>query len=143
MNVFGVIIHLAAICNKEGRLYVVLDTIGFVPKPQHRKSLFLFLFLFLPSVTLSLSLSLYFLGCPIPVAYDPDKVLLPTSITPDSIVTNLTYITEDDHLSSNSPFPLFGGNISWSQRQESFILKPQMKVCPIHSSHYLLPSFDY
>lgn len=44
MNVFGVIIHLAAICNKEGRLYVVLDTIGFVPKPQHRKSLFLFLF---------------------------------------------------------------------------------------------------
>lgn len=60
MNVFGVIIHLAAICNKEGRLYVVLDTIGFVPKPQHRKSLFLFLFLFFTFCnTLCLSLSLF------------------------------------------------------------------------------------
>ncbi|KAL1190197.1 putative hexosyltransferase MUCI70 [Cardamine amara subsp. amara] len=90
----------SAICNKEGRLYVMLDTIGFVPKPLHR--------------------------CPIPVAYDPDKVLLPSGKTADTIVRNLTYITEDE--SSMSLFPLFGGNISWSEREESFKLKPEMKV---------------
>ncbi|CAN8276771.1 unnamed protein product [Cochlearia groenlandica] len=90
----------SAICNKEGRLYVMLDTIGFVPKQQHR--------------------------CPIPVAYDPDKVLLPSARSEDTIVKNLTYITEDE--SSMSQFPLFGGNISWSEREESFKLKPEMKV---------------
>ncbi|ESQ53094.1 hypothetical protein EUTSA_v10024983mg [Eutrema salsugineum] len=90
----------SAICNKEGRLYLMLDTIGFVAKPQHR--------------------------CPIPVAYDPDQVLLPSGKTADTIVRNLTYITEDE--SSKSQFPLFGGNISWSEREESFKLKPEMKV---------------
>ncbi|XP_010555210.1 PREDICTED: uncharacterized protein LOC104824754 isoform X2 [Tarenaya hassleriana] len=90
----------SAICNKEGRLYVMLDSIGLVPKPQHR--------------------------CPIPVAYGPDKVLIPRGKTADTVVRNLTYITEDE--SSESQFPLFGGNITWSDREESFKLKPEMKV---------------
>lgn len=115
---------LAAICNKEGRLYVILDTIGFVPKPQHRKSFNH------PSAysspTLTNSSFFTFLGCPIPVAYDPDKVLLPTGKTQDTILRNLTYITEDE--SSMTQFPLFGGNITWSEREESFKLRPEMKV---------------
>ncbi|KAH0940376.1 hypothetical protein HID58_000013, partial [Brassica napus] len=47
---------------------------------------------------------------PFPLPTTLIKVLLPTSITPHSILTtNLTYITEegDDHHSSTSPFPLF------------------------------------
>lgn len=28
---------LAAICNRDGRVFIMLDTMGFVPKPPHRK----------------------------------------------------------------------------------------------------------
>ena len=69
------------------------------------------------------------LGCSIPVADDPNAVVIPKERTPDTIVKNLTYITEDDETDTMSQsMPLFGGNISWSQREESFKLKPVMKV---------------
>lgn len=75
---------------------------GFVPKPPHR--------------------------CSIPVAEDPNAIVIPKQRTPDVIVKNLTYITEDEGTDITSQTPLFGGNISWSQREESFKLKPVMKV---------------
>ncbi|KAI4317475.1 hypothetical protein L6164_025342 [Bauhinia variegata] len=90
---------LSAICNKESKVYTMLDTMGLVSKP-HR--------------------------CPIPVADDPDKVVIPDGQTSDEIVKNLLYVTEDE-VPSQSP-PLFGGHQSWSQREESFKLNATMKV---------------
>ncbi|KAL9262828.1 putative hexosyltransferase MUCI70 [Drosera capensis] len=90
----------AAICNKESKVFVVLDSMGFVPKPPHR--------------------------CTIPVADDAAALYIPKERTPDLIVQNLTYITEDAEMTSGSP--LFGDNVSWSMRDESFKLKPNMKV---------------
>lgn len=60
---------------------------------------------------------------------DPNAIVIPEEKTPDLIVQNLTYILEDEEMDrlSNSP-PLFGGNISWAQRDDSFKLKPIMKV---------------
>ncbi|WRX16691.1 Alkaline ceramidase TOD1/Probable hexosyltransferase MUCI70 - like 2 [Theobroma cacao] len=93
----------AAICNKEGKVFIALDVFGFVPKAQHR--------------------------CSIPVADDPDKIVIPEGRTPDVIVKDLTYIEEEDLVNNGSQsFPLFGGNQSWLQREESFKLKPSMKV---------------
>ncbi len=66
------------------------------------------------------------LGCPIPVADDPDRVVIPEGRTPDETLKNLTYITEDEFADTGSP--LFGGHLNWSQREESFKLKPEMKV---------------
>ncbi|KAJ0074708.1 hypothetical protein Patl1_37651 [Pistacia atlantica] len=76
---------------------------GFVPKPQHR--------------------------CPIPVADDPNRIVIPKERTPDEIIKNLTYIMEEVFVNNGShSFPLFGGNQSWSQREESFKLNSTMKV---------------
>ncbi|KAI4345313.1 hypothetical protein L6164_012448 [Bauhinia variegata] len=92
---------LSAICNNE-RVYTMLDTMGLVSKPQR---------------------------CPIPVADDPDKIVIPDGRTSDKIVKNLVYVTEDEvpHDASLSS-PLFGGHQSWSQREESFKLNSTMKV---------------
>ncbi|XP_057495864.1 probable hexosyltransferase MUCI70 isoform X2 [Actinidia eriantha] len=81
----------------------MLDTMGLVPKQQHR--------------------------CPIPVADDPDKVVIPKRWTPSKVVQHLSYFMEDEvgDNGSQSP-PLFGGHQSWSQRDESFKLKSTMKV---------------
>ncbi|KAM7278362.1 hypothetical protein ACFE04_005496 [Oxalis oulophora] len=92
----------SAICNKEGKVFVTLDGMGLVPK-EHR--------------------------CPIPVAKSPEEVVIPKGQTPDEVLENLTYITEAEYVNSGSKLvPLFGGNQSWSQREESFKLKPNMKV---------------
>ncbi|KAJ0010140.1 hypothetical protein Pint_33548 [Pistacia integerrima] len=102
-----------AICNKQGKVFIILDTMGFVPKPQHRK-------------TMATSL---LCGCPIPVADDPNRIVIPKERTPDEIVKNLTYIMEEVFVNNGShSFPLFGGNQSWSQREESFKLNSTMKV---------------
>lgn len=93
----------SAICNKQGKVFIMLDTMGLVPKPQHR--------------------------CPIPLADYPNTIFIPKERTPDTIVKNLTYFLEDEfvHNASQSS-PLFGGHQSWSQREESFKLNSNMKV---------------
>ncbi|KAK4266674.1 hypothetical protein QN277_027560 [Acacia crassicarpa] len=92
----------SAICNKESKVYTILDTMGFVSKP-HR--------------------------CLIPVANDPNKIVIPTGKSSDDIVKILSYIVEDE-VPHNEPqsSPLFGGHQSWSQREESFKLNSSMKV---------------
>ncbi|XP_048336155.2 probable hexosyltransferase MUCI70 isoform X1 [Ziziphus jujuba] len=95
----------SAMCNKESKLFSLMDNMGFTPKsqPQHR--------------------------CQIPLAKDPDKIVIPKGRTPDTIVKNLSYVIEDEPLNNNfQSTPLFGGHQSWSQREESFKLKPTMKV---------------
>ncbi|KAL4330234.1 hypothetical protein AHAS_Ahas13G0379700 [Arachis hypogaea] len=93
---------LSVMCNKESKVYYMLDTMGLVSKP-HR--------------------------CPIPVANNPDKIIIPNGRTSDKIVKKLSYVMEDEisHNGSQSS-PLFGGHISWKQREESFKLKSNMKV---------------
>ncbi|XP_044508898.1 probable hexosyltransferase MUCI70 isoform X5 [Mangifera indica] len=92
-----------SICNKQGKVFIILDTMGFVPKPQHR--------------------------CPVPVADEPNRIVIPKERTPNNIVKNLTYIMEEVFVNNGSQsFPLFGGNQSWSQREESFKLNSTMKV---------------
>ncbi|CAI0407953.1 unnamed protein product [Linum tenue] len=92
----------SAICNKESKVYGLLNTWGFVQQ-QHR--------------------------CPIPVVDDPNKIVIPEGKTSDSIITRLSYITDDDEpLNNGSSSPLFGGHISWAEREESFKIKPSMKV---------------
>ena len=72
---------------------------------------------------------LYCLGCPIPVADDPKKVVIPKGRTPDKVIKNLSFVMEDEISSNGSQStPLFGGHKSWKQREESFRLKPTMKV---------------
>ncbi|CAN1134622.1 Probable hexosyltransferase MUCI70 [Linum perenne] len=90
----------SAICNKQSKVYNLLNTWGFVQQ-QHR--------------------------CSIPVASDPDKIVIPRGKTSDSIITSLSYIMDDDPVNNGSS-PLFGGHISWEQREERFKLKPSMKV---------------
>ncbi|XVE48821.1 hypothetical protein DITRI_Ditri01bG0033100 [Diplodiscus trichospermus] len=93
----------SAICNKEGKVFIAMDLLGLAPKAEHR--------------------------CPIPVAYDPEKIFIPEGRTPDVLVKDLTYIEDEDLVNNGShSFPLFGGNQSWLQREESFKLKPSMKV---------------
>lgn len=67
-----------------------------------------------------------FPGCPIPLADDPDAVVIPER-TPDTIPKSLSYISVDEKASEQSP-PLFGGHQSWLQREESFKLNKTMKV---------------
>ncbi|OVA15958.1 Protein of unknown function DUF616 [Macleaya cordata] len=94
---------LSAICDKDSKVFFILGTMGFVPKPQHR--------------------------CSIPVADDPDSVIIPKERTPDKIVEKLSYILEDDPSNSGSQSaPLFGGHESWTQREQSFKLNTTMKV---------------
>ena len=69
------------------------------------------------------------LGCPIPVADDPEKVVIPKRWTPSKVVQHLSYFMEDEVGDNGSQSPLlFGGHQSWSQRDESFKLKSTMKV---------------
>ncbi|XP_044508894.1 probable hexosyltransferase MUCI70 isoform X1 [Mangifera indica] len=97
------VVFFSAICNKQGKVFIILDTMGFVPKPQHR--------------------------CPVPVADEPNRIVIPKERTPNNIVKNLTYIMEEVFVNNGSQsFPLFGGNQSWSQREESFKLNSTMKV---------------
>ncbi|GFZ00499.1 similar to Sept9 [Actinidia rufa] len=92
--------HSHSICNRDSKVFIMLDTMGLVPKQQHR--------------------------CP--VADDPDKVVIPKRWTPSKVVQHLSYFMEDEvgNNGSQSP-PLFGGHQSWSQRDESFKLKSTMK----------------
>uniref|UniRef100_A0A7N0U588 TOD1/MUCI70 glycosyltransferase-like domain-containing protein n=1 Tax=Kalanchoe fedtschenkoi TaxID=63787 RepID=A0A7N0U588_KALFE len=94
----------SAICNRDGRVFIILDTMGFVPKPAHR--------------------------CSIPLANDVAKVAIPRERTPDVILENLSYFEEDDDLKNGteSTTPLFGGHQSWAQRDQSFKLSKTMKV---------------
>ncbi|KDP35574.1 hypothetical protein JCGZ_09012 [Jatropha curcas] len=94
-------VFFSAICNKESKVYVILHAWGFVAQ-QHR--------------------------CPIPVANDPDKIVIPEGRTPDKTVKNLSYIMEDEPVKNGSQSPLFGGHQSWVQRNESFKLNSSMKV---------------
>ncbi|KAI3914026.1 hypothetical protein MKW98_010838 [Papaver atlanticum] len=52
------ITFLSAICNREGKFMLVLNSLGFTPKPLHR--------------------------CTIPVANDPDSIVIPEKRTPDN-----------------------------------------------------------
>ncbi|KAK3033523.1 hypothetical protein RJ639_032752 [Escallonia herrerae] len=71
----------------------------------------------------------FFSGCPIPLATDPDRVLIPKKRSPDKLVQSLSYITEDNLVTNGSQLPpLFGGHQSWLQREESFKPKRIMKV---------------
>lgn len=90
---------LSALCRKDSKLVHVLDPMGASSKPLHR--------------------------CSIPVADDPDAVVIPKR-TPNAIVKKLSYITVDKR-DKDSP-PLFGGRQSWKQREESFKLNATMKV---------------
>ncbi|TXG64911.1 hypothetical protein EZV62_011905 [Acer yangbiense] len=102
------IAFLSAVCNKESKVVEFLGRFGYVSKPQPSQSQH---------------------RCPIPVADDPDKIVIPEKRTPDTIVKNLNYILEDEFVHNESQSsPLFGGHQSWSQREESFKLKPTMKV---------------
>lgn len=92
----------SALCNKDSKVFGMLNTMGLV-QPPHR--------------------------CPIPVANDPNKVVIPERRTPQKFVQRLSYIMEDDGAKNGSQSrPLFGGHQSWSQRDESFKLKSTMKV---------------
>lgn len=113
----------SAICNKDSKVFIILDTMGLVPKAPEMSGL-------LPKRTVGLVPN----GplphrCAIPLADDPDKVIIPKGRTPDKIVQNLSYI-RDDEINKSGPWstPLFGGHQSWLQRDESFKLKPTMKV---------------
>ncbi|XP_077246710.1 putative hexosyltransferase MUCI70 isoform X2 [Tasmannia lanceolata] len=94
---------ISGICRRDSKLFIILDNMGFVPKPQHR--------------------------CPIPLSDDPDAVVIPKRETPDTVPKSLSYILEDE-LAKSEPetTPLFGGNQSWAQREESFKLNSTMKV---------------
>uniref|UniRef100_A0A2P2MTV5 Uncharacterized protein MANES_11G097700 n=1 Tax=Rhizophora mucronata TaxID=61149 RepID=A0A2P2MTV5_RHIMU len=94
-------VFFSAICNKESKVYNMLNSFGFVPQ-QHR--------------------------CLIPVANNPDRVVIPEGRTPDDIVKNLSYFIKDEPVNGSQSTPLFGGHQSWSQREESFKLKTSMKV---------------
>lgn len=60
---------------------------------------------------------------------DPNKIVIPETRTPDKVVKMLSYVMKDNTAAnmSKSP-PLFGGHESWKQREESFKIKPTMKV---------------
>ncbi|EYU31798.1 hypothetical protein ABFS82_11G036900 [Erythranthe guttata] len=92
----------AALCNKDSKVYGMLNTMGLVA-PPHR--------------------------CAIPVADDPNSVVIPEKRTPDKVVQRLSYIMEDKIATNgNQSSPLFGGHQTWKERDESFKIKPDMKV---------------
>ncbi|KAE8814323.1 hypothetical protein D1007_08388 [Hordeum vulgare] len=82
---------LSALCRKGGEVVRASDLMEPPSKPLHR--------------------------CSIPVADDPDAVVIPKR-TPNEIVKKLSYITVDKR-DKDSP-PLFGGRQTWKQREESF-----------------------
>ncbi|CAI9764323.1 unnamed protein product [Fraxinus pennsylvanica] len=91
----------SALCNKESKVFGMLNTMGLM-KSLHR--------------------------CPIPVADDPNEIVIPKRKSSD-VVQHLSYIMEDNIVrnGSQSP-PLFGGHQTWQQRDESYKVKPTMKV---------------
>ncbi|OAY68411.1 uncharacterized protein LOC109726961 [Ananas comosus] len=93
---------LSALCSKDSKVLLMLDTMGLAPKPLHR--------------------------CSIPLADDPDAIAIPKR-TPDNIIKRLSYISVDEQGDSKAKnSPLFGGHQSWKQREESFNLNTTMKV---------------
>lgn len=73
------------------------------------------------------------LGCPIPVLDDPNDITIPSQKQDDSLLRNLSYVIEDKAVKTNSNLvPLFGGYQNWKQREDSFKLKPAMKVTECH-----------
>ncbi|KAG9450310.1 hypothetical protein H6P81_010275 [Aristolochia fimbriata] len=92
---------ISGICQKDSKVFFVLDTMGLVPKQQHR--------------------------CSIPVMDDPDVVVIPEGRSPDLIPENLSYVTVDDSVEADSK-PLFGGHQTWAQRAASFELNSTKKV---------------
>ncbi|KAG8384602.1 hypothetical protein BUALT_Bualt04G0134900 [Buddleja alternifolia] len=68
--------------------------------------------------------------CSIPLADDPNRVLIPTRRTTDDIVEHLEYMMEDALVVKNGSqtASLFGGHQSWQQREDSFKLNSRMKV---------------
>ena len=69
------------------------------------------------------------LGCSIPLANDPEKVVIPKKRSPSKFVQSLSYFEEDDaNTNGSESSPLFGGHQSWKEREESFKLKSSMKV---------------
>ncbi|CAH9083138.1 unnamed protein product [Cuscuta epithymum] len=91
-----------ALCNRDSKFFGMLNTMGLVT-PPHR--------------------------CPIPVADDPNKVVIPKLRSTERFVQSLSYVVENVTVHSGSrPLPLFGGNQTWKQRDQSFIVKPKMKV---------------
>ncbi|KAM7475177.1 hypothetical protein LguiB_022420 [Lonicera macranthoides] len=92
----------SALCNKDGKVFGMLNTMGLV-QPPHR--------------------------CSVPIADDPEKIVIPNRRTLDTVVQNLSYIMEDNLVNNGSDSsPLFGGHQSWAQREKSFKPKPNMKV---------------
>ncbi|KAL3843339.1 hypothetical protein ACJIZ3_000742 [Penstemon smallii] len=92
----------AALCNKDSKVFGMLNNMGLVT-PPHR--------------------------CPIPIADDPNNIAIPKKRTPEKFVQKLSYIMEDNIPTNGSrSSPLFGGHQNWQQREESFKVKPIMKV---------------
>lgn len=90
-------------CKKNSRVFIMLDTLGLLSKPVHR--------------------------CPIPVLDDPNDITIPSQKQDDSLLRNLSYVIEDKAVKTDSNLvPLFGGYQNWKQREDSFKLKPAMKV---------------
>ncbi|KAI5061025.1 hypothetical protein GOP47_0023530 [Adiantum capillus-veneris] len=87
---------------KKNKLYLLLGSLGFVSWPVHR--------------------------CAIPLRKDPTAIQVPASYLNmnGQYPLNLTYITRDSARFSGPP--LFGGYQTWKQREESFELKPNMKI---------------
>ncbi|XP_072967151.1 probable hexosyltransferase MUCI70 [Typha angustifolia] len=93
---------LSALCRKDSKVLLMLDTMGLSPKSLHR--------------------------CPIPLADDPETIVIPER-TPDKIPKRLSYIKVDELDTENTnSSPLFGGHQSWAQREDSFKLNITMKV---------------
>ncbi|CAI9098611.1 OLC1v1035291C2 [Oldenlandia corymbosa var. corymbosa] len=67
--------------------------------------------------------------CPIPVVDDPNTIVIPKRRSPDKFVQSLSYVLEDKMaMNGSQSVPLFGGHETWKQRDESFKVKPTMKV---------------
>eukprot|EP01018_Ginkgo_biloba_P039102 Gb_31315 [translate_table: standard] len=90
-------------CKKNSRVFIMLDTLGLLSKPVHR--------------------------CPIPLLDDPHAIKIPSPRRDDSLPKNLSYVTKDKAVKNDPKLvPLFGGYQNWKQREQSFKLKPAMKV---------------
>ncbi|KAH7852490.1 hypothetical protein Vadar_025420 [Vaccinium darrowii] len=82
----------SAIYNRGSKVFIMLDTMGLVPKPPHCKTTVV----------------------SFPLRMTQKKIVIPKRRTPSEVVEHLTYITEDviGDNGSYSP-PLFGGHQSW------------------------------
>ncbi|XP_020531206.1 uncharacterized protein LOC18447506 isoform X2 [Amborella trichopoda] len=86
-------------CRRDSKMFGLLDTMGLLPKPMHR--------------------------CPIPLANDPEAIVIPKHSTPKTLPQKLSYILEDESFNGD---PLFGGRQTWEERDESFKLNTTMRV---------------